>query len=424
LAGPALSIAVAEREVPGSPGLYAVHAGLEVWPLLGLGQAPDDRPLYAGKAERSLTSRDVRTHFATGKTGSSTLRRSLAGLLADELDLHGQPRNLANPESFANFGLEESGDARLTEWMHQHLRIAVWPSPDDVVLDEIETAVLERLLPPLNLDKVSTPWRPLVRAGRKRLADQAREWARPGVVSPRLAEEDATPSAGSASSRSGRVVGIDAAGKHGWVGVLVDRDGFQGAHLGSLTEVVAWAEPVDVIGIDIPIGHAEGGSRAADREARAFVGPRSSSVFPSPPADALTAGSYEEANLTLTGLGLPMLSRQAWALIPKITEAAEFADADDRAFEVHPEVSFCELAGQHLAWSKKSWNGLLLRRRLLAEAGIVLPDVIPEVAGVVADDVVDAAVVAWSAGRIAAGVARTLPDPPEQSDDRAVAIWC
>jgi predicted RNase H-like nuclease len=122
-------------------------------------------------------------------------------------------------------------------------------------------------------------------------------------------------------------------------------------------------------------------------------------------------------------MGVPMLSRQAWALVPKIVEAATIAKSDARVFEVHPEVSFRELAGECLAWSKKSWNGLLLRRRLLAEAGVALPDGISEVAGAVADDVVDAAVAAWSARRIATGTARSFPDPPEKSDGRRVAIW-
>ncbi|MEO6629354.1 MAG: GIY-YIG nuclease family protein [Aquihabitans sp.] len=174
LDGPRLTIAQAERDVPPKPGLYAVHGDPSVWERLGLGDPPNDRPLYVGKAERSLADRDVRTHFSTGKTGSSTLRRSLAGLLDDVLQLKGQPRNLANPESFANFGLEAAGDARLTEWMLEHLRLAVWPSPVEVVLDEIETAVLAQLVPPLNLVKVATPWRPLVRSGRQRLAGQAR----------------------------------------------------------------------------------------------------------------------------------------------------------------------------------------------------------------------------------------------------------
>jgi predicted RNase H-like nuclease len=55
----------------------------------------------------------------------------------------------------------------------------------------------------------------------------------------------------------------------------------------------------------------------------------------------------------------------------------------------------------------------------------VLPDAIPGVGGVVADDVVDAAAVAWTARRIATGAARTLPEVPEPGDGgRAVAIWC
>ena len=168
-----------------------------------------------------------------------------------------------------------------------------------------------------------------------------------------------------------------------------------------------------------------GRPRRADVEARAFVGVRRSSVFAAPPLGALGAASYVEANELLGGLGVARLSRQAWALVPRIVEAAEAADADPRLHEVHPEVSFCELAGAPLAWTKKSWNGLLLRRRLLAGAGIVLPDAIPDVGGVVADDVVDAAAVAWSARRIAAGEARSLPDPPEPGDGgRPVAIWC
>jgi hypothetical protein len=177
LSGPTMSIAEAKVDVPARPGLYAVHGTAAVWRELGLGEPTDARPLYVGKAERSLASRDVATHFSTGKTGSSTLRRSLAGLLADQLALEGRPRNPAKPERFANFGLEESGDGRLTSWMVSHLRLAVWPSRDGAILDLLETAVLAELLPPLNVAKVSTPWRPQIRAGRRRLAAQAESWS-------------------------------------------------------------------------------------------------------------------------------------------------------------------------------------------------------------------------------------------------------
>lgn len=101
------SVIGAENTLPDAPGLYAIHGDPKVWEELGLGEPPDFRPLYVGKAEDSLVRRDLRTHFKSGKTGSSTLRRSLAGLLAERLDLHARPRNLETPARFANYGLEE-----------------------------------------------------------------------------------------------------------------------------------------------------------------------------------------------------------------------------------------------------------------------------------------------------------------------------
>ncbi|CAN5520866.1 hypothetical protein BH24ACT4_BH24ACT4_04440 [soil metagenome] len=83
LAAPGVAFHQAMTEVPPQPGLYAFHAGAPAWNQLGLGEPPDDRPLYVGKSERSMASRDVGTHFASGKTGSSTLRRSLAALPGD-----------------------------------------------------------------------------------------------------------------------------------------------------------------------------------------------------------------------------------------------------------------------------------------------------------------------------------------------------
>jgi len=54
LAGPTMSIAEAKVDVPPRPGLYAVHGDASVWQELGLGEPTDARPLYVGKAERSL----------------------------------------------------------------------------------------------------------------------------------------------------------------------------------------------------------------------------------------------------------------------------------------------------------------------------------------------------------------------------------
>lgn len=170
------SIVDAVEIVPDLAGLYAVYGDGEAQAQLALGSF--DAPLYVGKAERSLASRDVRTHFASGKTGSSTLRRSVAALLRSELDLHAVPRNLALPDGSANFALEPHGDQRLTEWMQARLQLAFWVRPDGAVLDKVETAVLNRLAPPLNLMKMGPRGNRRVKAERAVLVAEARAWSK------------------------------------------------------------------------------------------------------------------------------------------------------------------------------------------------------------------------------------------------------
>lgn len=116
----------------------------------------------------------MRTHFRTGCTGSSTVRRSLAALLRDDLRLVARPRSLDKPGYFANYGLESHGDVRLTTWMTDHLRLVAWEAPPGTVLRDVEQEVLVRLLPPLNQDSAPTPWRPQIKAARRAMADQAR----------------------------------------------------------------------------------------------------------------------------------------------------------------------------------------------------------------------------------------------------------
>ena len=163
------------ERTPRKPGLYAFSGDEVAWRQLGLTPAFRDQPLYVGKAEKSLSGRDVGTHFATGKTGSSTVRRSLAALLVDDLHLVAVPRNLAKPDGSANFARASASDRRLSEWMDARLTLATWVTPDGAELDEIETLVLRQLQPPLNLDKVGQP-RQRLRSARRRMADAARAW--------------------------------------------------------------------------------------------------------------------------------------------------------------------------------------------------------------------------------------------------------
>jgi predicted RNase H-like nuclease len=93
--------------------------------------------------------------------------------------------------------------------------------------------------------------------------------------------------------------------------------------------------------------------------------------------------------------------------------------------EVHPELTFAELAGAPLADGKSTWSGAERRRQLLADVGIFASgDLGLTGYQVGVDDVLDAAAVAWTAARFARGDARRVPDPPERfSDGVAASIW-
>jgi len=211
-----------------------------------------------------------------------------------------------------------------------------------------------------------------------------------------------------------KVVGIDACrGK--WLAVALENGRFAGARLAREIAglAVAWPE-ARAIGVDIPIGLPAEPWRLADREARVFVAERRTSVFATFPRLVLEAPSYEEAKSICVDKGWPRPSIQSYGMRHRILEVDELAAADPRVFEVHPEVSFRELAGQPLA-SKRTASGVAERRVALAGVGIEVPELPYPL-----EDVLDAAVSAWSAARYARGEA--LPLPPGHGE-RIGAIW-
>ncbi|MFR9801725.1 GIY-YIG nuclease family protein [Pseudonocardia sp. RS010] len=149
-------------QVPAAPGLYAWWAPPAILPEL-VGPAhpaePDLRLLYVGLATK-LRSRLASNHLR--RSGSSTLRRTLAGLLLDEegYRTHWTDRVV----------LVDEDEARLTGWMGTNLRVS-WcehPTPRDVEGDIIQT-----LHPPLNVDHASGPTLQVIKAARRRYYDSA-----------------------------------------------------------------------------------------------------------------------------------------------------------------------------------------------------------------------------------------------------------
>ncbi|MDN4489262.1 hypothetical protein QQX13_00290 [Demequina sp. SYSU T00068] len=172
LAGPGLLLEDLVARVPHAPGLYAFHARdgfLERFPW----DVPvEGRPVYVGKAQKSLHARDVNQHWESGNTGWSTVRRSLAAILQAELGLVPAPRNQTLPLRAANYGLTADSEERLTAWMVEHLSMSFWVW-DGEGLGDVETRVIRHLEPPLNLVKSLHPSRAL-KAARARLAEQLR----------------------------------------------------------------------------------------------------------------------------------------------------------------------------------------------------------------------------------------------------------
>jgi hypothetical protein len=110
-----------------APGrIYAGQAGATKWP--------------SGKAGDNTLGKRVGQMHLGGKVRMSTFRWTLASLLFKQLDVEVQAAMVITPSS----------EQALTEWMREHLSIAVHPHDDRDTLGGLEHAILERLEPSLN----------------------------------------------------------------------------------------------------------------------------------------------------------------------------------------------------------------------------------------------------------------------------------
>lgn len=213
------------------------------------------------------------------------------------------------------------------------------------------------------------------------------------------------------------VTGIDGYPR-GWVAARLDPDvSSPRIHWATcvVSNIASLLHRDDVIGIDMPIGLADAGWRECDHQARAALGRAGSRVFLTPPRAVLALGlgapnsDVQHLSRELTGQGT---SRQAMGLAERILALdAVLSDrsATGTVIEVHPELSFAEMAGRPLA-SKKTAVGVGERLQALSTW---LPDPAAALAGVPhdvpVDDALDALACAWTAQRWTRGAARTLP---------------
>lgn len=130
------------------PGLYSwwVDAGGAAELSAGLGQPVAAGLIYAGLAGA--------TRSRSGRRSSNTLWGRISGMhLGGRHEFSTFRLSLGSVLAAAR-GLGEIDEDALTDWMHVHLQVAAVPVADADSLDGLESAILRRLDPPLNLSKM------------------------------------------------------------------------------------------------------------------------------------------------------------------------------------------------------------------------------------------------------------------------------
>lgn len=160
-----------------SPGIYAVFFFGKNFPLKKANPEPDDI-IYIGKTESSQEKRDAKTHFKSGKTGSSTLRKTFGSLLRIKHKLKPIPRNNSDflKKRLSHFKFDDKSERIITEWMQNNLALSFFEySKGKSEIEKLETSLIQKLIPILNIDykNPTNPFYSLLKQIRKESAKLA-----------------------------------------------------------------------------------------------------------------------------------------------------------------------------------------------------------------------------------------------------------
>ncbi|MGV8872361.1 MAG: DUF429 domain-containing protein [Rhodococcus sp. (in: high G+C Gram-positive bacteria)] len=203
------------------------------------------------------------------------------------------------------------------------------------------------------------------------------------------------------NSGAEKFAGVDGA-KGAWVVASFDGTTLTWKACASVAEVVERTHDCVRVGVDMPLSLPVRGYRTSELEAKKFLGPARSSIFHTPVADVLDAATYEQACAISRDITGKAISKQTWHIVPAV-QAWRDADFDpERYVEVHPECSFRAMSPTTAFASKKTGRGVGQRLAALERWTDHL-DLTDLPTGPAIDDVLDAAVAAWSARRFHVG---------------------
>jgi hypothetical protein len=140
------------KEFSSNPGIYAIGFNGKDFPFPIEGNIVTKGDIiYIGKTEKSQKSRDAQTHFKSGKTGSSTLRRSLGAILIDTLDLKPIPRS-QNETRMRDYKFIKECEQQLTDWMIKNLSLSFFDFlKGKRLLRDLEKEIIIKCNPILNI---------------------------------------------------------------------------------------------------------------------------------------------------------------------------------------------------------------------------------------------------------------------------------
>jgi predicted RNase H-like nuclease len=222
--------------------------------------------------------------------------------------------------------------------------------------------------------------------------------------------------------KGGVLIGVDGC-PGGWLAVREWPNNRVDAQVyGSFNELLTHLPSPAAIAIDIPIGLPDAGSRTCDHTARQRLGfPRMCSVFPAPIRPLLAAASHSDACRIRFDVEGKRVSKQVFAILPKVREVDEALtqtpELRTAVMEVHPELSFALWKGDPLLHAKRRAEGKA-ERSILIEA--VWTGVLSECRACLGsadyrpDDLHDAFAALWTARSIVAGTAMRFPSGDER----------
>lgn len=194
------------KEFSTLPGIYAVLYFGKSNTLGAITGLKSGQIIYIGKTLSSQQSRDADTHFKSGKSGSSTLRRSIGALLSDEMKLIPIPRGSGKTEKdTTNYRFDDKSEDIITAWMIASLGLAFFEypkSPDEI--RSLELKLLDKLCPVLNIESNSAnPFLSEVKSVRAKCKRHAEQ--RIGKVCPTVSSIMSKPIEPKRTTRSGGV---------------------------------------------------------------------------------------------------------------------------------------------------------------------------------------------------------------------------